>query len=312
MPDVTCVGVLVADVIVRSVDAWPERGRLVQAESIEVHSGGIAHTTGVTLAKLGVPTAVVGRVGADLLGTYLIDVLRGHGIEVHVPRENDVGTSMTVVLVTSNGERSFLHFPGANARLDPHDVPDALIARSRIVHLGGYFLLPAMDGDPAAAMLRRAKGAGCRTSLDTAWDAHSRWMSTLAPCLPHLDLLFGNQDELGRVTDTDNPARIAAELRQRGAGTVAVKLGEDGAYVDGETWQGRVPAFSVDVVDTTGAGDAFCGGFLAGLLAGWDLQRTTRFANAVGAMCVTAVGGSSGIRNMAETLRFAEHTPLRP
>ena len=311
MPDVTCVGVLVADVIVRPVEAWPERGRLVRVESIEVHSGGLAHTTGVVLAKLGVPTAVVGRVGTDLLGTFLIDVLREHQVEVHVRREEVVRTSTTVVVVAANGDRSFLHLPGANARLAPQDVPDALLARSRIVHLGGFFLLPGMEGPPAAGLLRRAKAAGCRTSVDVAWDVQGRWMSVLAPWLPHLDLLFGNRDELARVTGTDDPAGMAALLRERGVGVVAVKLGEDGAYVDSATWRGRVPAFSVDVVDTTGAGDAFCGGFLAGYLAGWDLERTTQLSNAVGAMCVTDIGGTTGIRTMAETLRFAETTPVR-
>lgn len=281
-------------------------------KGIELHSGGLAHTTGVTLAKLGVPTAVVGRVGADRLGTFLIDVLREHGIEAHVQREDGTSTSATVVVVAGNGERSFLHVPGANAHLAPHDTPDTLLAHSRIVHLGGYFLLPGLDGAPAAALLQRAKALGCRTSLDMAWDVHGRWMSTLAPCLLHLDVLFGNRDELARVTGSSDPARIAAVLRESGVGIVAVKLGEEGAYVDDGNWRGRVPAFSVDVVDTTGAGDAFCGGFLAGYLAGWDVARTTRFANAVGAMCVTAMGGSTGIRSMAETLRFADTTPLRP
>lgn len=310
MPDVTCVGVLVADVIVRPIDRWPEPGRLASVESIEVHSGGLAHTTGVTLAKLGIPTAVVGRVGADLLGTFLIDVLRAHGIESHVRRAHD-RTSATVVLVASNGERSFLHLAGANARLSLQDVPDALLTHSRIVHLGGFFLLPALDGPPAAALFRRAKMLGCQTSLDMAWDAQGRWMSTLAPCLPHLDLLFGNRDELARVTGAEDPMGMAVLLREAGVGIVAVKLGDDGAYVHGDTWRGRVPAFSVNAVDTTGAGDAFCGGFLAGYLAGWDLERVTGFANAAGAMCVTAMGGSTGIRSMAETLRFAETTPIR-
>lgn len=311
MPDVTCVGILVADVIVRPVDEWPDRGRLLLVEGIELHSGGLAHTTGVTLATLGVRTAVVGRVGADLLGTFLIDVLRDHRVEAHVLRDKNVSTSATVVVVASTGERSFLHVAGANARLAPEDVPDALLTSSRFIHLGGYFVLPALDGPPAAMLLRRARAAGCRTSLDMAWDAHGRWMSALEPCLPHLDLLFGNRDELARVTGADDPARMAVLLREMGVGIVAVKLGEEGAYVDGGTWRGRVPAFSVSVIDTTGAGDAFCGGFLAGCLAGWDLERTTRFANAVGAMCVTAIGGATGIRSMADTLRFAETTPAR-
>lgn len=311
MPDVTCVGVLVTDVLVRPVDSWPEVGRLLTVDQIAVRSGGLAHTTGVTLARLGVPTAVVGCVGRDLLGTFLLDVLHTHQIEAYVRRVEAATTSTTVVAVSSRGERSFLHLPGANTHLEPQDVPDALLAHSRILHLGGYFLLPAMDGAPAARLLARARAAGCRTSLDTAWDAQGRWMAALDPCLPHLDMLFGNVDELSRIAGTDDPAQIAAMLRGRGPQIVAVKLGEGGAYVDGPDWRGYVRAFSVEVVDTTGAGDAFCGGFLAAWLAGWDLPRTTRLANAAGAMCVTTLGGSEGIRSMDETLRFAEMTPLR-
>ncbi len=311
MPDVTCVGVLVADVIVHPVDAWPEQGRLGLVEGIALRSGGLAHTTSVTLAKLGVPTATVGRVGADPFGTFLIEALREHGIESHVRRDETATTSTTVVLVTSGGERSFLHLVGANAKVGSDDVPGALLSTSKVLHLGGYFILPGLDGGPAATLLRRARDAHCTTTLDVAWDATGRWMTLLAPCLPHLDVLFGNVDELGACAGEREPARIAAALRGRGAGVVAVKMGEHGAYVDADSWRGHVPAFAVPAVDTTGAGDAFCGGFLAGLLAGWDLHRVTRFANAVGAMCVTAVGGATGIAGMAETLQFIERTPVR-
>lgn len=311
MPDVTCVGVLVADVIVHPVDAWPEQGRLGLVDGIALRSGGLAHTTSVTLAKLGVPTATVGRVGADPFGSFLIEVLLEHGVESHVRRDDTTTTSTTVVLVASSGERSFLHLVGANARLGSDDVSEALLRSSKVLHLGGYFILPGLDGAPAATLLARARDAECTTSLDVAWDAKGRWMTLLAPCLPHLDVLFGNVDELGECAGEREPARIAASLRGRGAKVVAVKMGEHGAYVDAGGWRGQVPAFAVSAVDTTGAGDAFCGGFLAGLLAGWDLHQVTRFANAVGAMCVTAVGGATGIGSMAETLSFMERTPAR-
>jgi len=213
--------------------------------------------------------------------------------------------------VASGGERSFIHLIGANGRLTPLDISDDLLHATRIFHLGGCFVLPALDGAPAAGLLRRARQQGCRTSMDLAWDPSGRWMSVLEPCLPHLDFLFGNQDELGHVTDRSDPVEIAGLLRARGVGVVAVKLGEAGAYVDGAGWRGQVPAYAVEVVDTTGAGDAFCGGFLAGVLAGWEIERVTRFANAVGALCVTAVGGTAGVRSREETLRFMDGAAVR-
>ncbi len=311
MPDVTCVGILVADVIVWPLDEWPARGRMGLVQGVELHSGGLAHTTGVTLARLGIPTAVVGRVGEDPFGAFLQSVLARHGVESYVRVDAARHTSATVVTVSGAGERTFIHVVGANGGLTAEDVPDELLARTRIMHLGGYFVLPALEGEPAARLLGRARSAGCRTSLDMAWDVQGRWVASLAPCLPHLDVLFGNRDELTQVTGRDDPPRIAEDLRARGPSVVAVKLGAEGSYVDSGDWRGHVPAFSVQAVDTTGAGDAYCAGFLAGVLAGWELEATARFANAVGAMCVTAVGGSTGVRSIAETLRFMDATPQR-
>ena len=311
MPDVTCMGILVADVIVRPLDEWPERGRLALVDSIGLRSGGLAHTTGIALAKLGVDTAVVGRVGTDPFGDFLVQALVDHGVRPHVVREAEAPTSTTVVAVASGGERSFMHLIGANGRLSPQDISDDLLHATRIFHLGGCFVLPALDGAPAAGLLRRARQQGCRTSMDLTWDPSGRWMSVLEPCLPHLDFLFGNQDELAHVTECSDPVEIARLLRARGVGVVAVKLGGAGAYVDGAGWRGQVPAYAVEVVDTTGAGDAFCGGFLAGALAGWEIERVTRFANAVGALCVTAVGGTAGVRSREETLRFMDGAAVR-
>lgn len=311
MPDVTCMGILVADIIVRPVDAWPERGRLALEESIVLRSGGLAHTTGVVLAKLGVEAAVVGRVGADLFGDFLVQVLADHRVRSHVVRDPLAPTSTTVAAVSSSGERSFMHLIGANGALVAQDISDDQLAKTKIFHLGGCFVLPGLDGEPGAGLLRRARQGGCRTSMDLTWDPLGRWLSVLEPYLPHLDFLFGNHDELGHVTGHRTPAEIAAMLRTRGVGTVAVKMGEAGAYVDGAGWHGHVPAYAVEVVDTTGAGDAFCGGFLTAVLAGWELERATRFANAVGALCVTAVGGTTGVRNREETLRFMESAAVR-
>lgn len=203
------------------------------------------------------------------------------------------------------------HFVGANGRLVPEDVPDALLASTKILHLGGFFLLPGLDGEPAARLLQRARRAGCRTSMDVAWDAQGRWMETLAPCLRHLDFLFGNQDELAQLARTRTPREIARRLRTLGVGVVAVKMGERGAYVAADDWEGHVPAFDVPVVDTTGAGDAFCGGFLAAFLRAWPWEEVARFANAVGALCVTEVGGATGVRTFEDTLTFLRTAEIR-
>src|SRR3989441_1438504 len=153
MPDVTCMGILVADVIVRPLDEWPERGRLALVDSIDLKSGGLAHTTGIALAKLGVDTAVVGRVGTDPFGDFLVRALEDHGVTPHVLRDPEAPTSTTVAAVASGGERSFIHLIGANGRLTPLDNSYYFLHPTRIFYLGGCFVLPRIDGAPAAGLL---------------------------------------------------------------------------------------------------------------------------------------------------------------
>jgi sugar/nucleoside kinase (ribokinase family) len=110
--------------------------------------------------------------------------------------------------------------------------------------------------------------------------------------------------EAQAITGRTEPRDVARALQDAGVKTVALKLGEKGCYVltpDGEL---SVPAFRIDAVDGTGSGDAFDAGFLCGILKGWDLEKTARFANAVGAMCVKALGATAGARSIEETEAF--------
>src|SRR2546429_3159409 len=118
------MGIVVADIIVRPVDAWPQGGRLAVEESIVLRSGGLAHTTGIVLAKLGVDTAVVARVGADLFGDFLVQILADHGVQPHVVREPQAPTSTTVVAVSSGGGCSCVSLTwGKTGDTPPHTSP---------------------------------------------------------------------------------------------------------------------------------------------------------------------------------------------
>jgi sugar/nucleoside kinase (ribokinase family) len=170
-------------------------------------------------------------------------------------------------------------------------------------HLANLYSLPIMR-TKAPEALGRARRAGLTTSLDTGWDALGRWVVDLAPCLPHVDLLFVNESEAKNLTGHDNPDDIVRELRAGGATDVVVKLGGLGciAYTDDQRF--AVPAFSVNVIDTTGAGDAFGAGFLAALHRGMSFADAARFANAVGALSVERLGTVQGVRSFEETQRW--------
>ncbi len=309
MPEVTCVGILVADVVGKPIEALPGRGKLALVDRMELHSGGCAANTGIGLAKLGVETAIIGKVGNDGFGDFLVRRFETFGIEVGgVSRDPAEATSATMVLVHADGERSFLHYLGANATLGLADVDFERVRHSKVLHIAGALVMPALDGAPTAELLRRAQAAGVITAFDTVWDARGRWMEVVAPCLPYVDYLLPSFEEARMLAGgREDPRDVAQFLLDAGAKVVGLKLGERGSYIraqDGTTL--TIPALPVQAIDALGAGDAYVAGFLAGVVRGWDLERCAHFANAVGACCVTALGATTGIRSFEETVAFLE------
>jgi sugar/nucleoside kinase (ribokinase family) len=301
--DVVCLGILVADVIARPVDELPH-GAVSLMDEISVHGGGCALNTATGLARLGLSALVVGKVGEDTLGDFLIGLLAERGLETRgVLRDPAVPTSATVVLVDRAGERSFLHLPGANGALGAEELAPEIFA-GRALHVAGALVMPALDGAPTAGLLAEAQRRGVHTSLDTVYDATGHW-ERVQPCLPHLDLLMASLAEAQGISGEQEPASAAAWFRDRGVAEVALKLGPDGCYVAGAEFEGDVPAFPVHVVDGTGAGDAFAAGVIYGRLAGWPLVDAARLANAAGALATTAVGATEGLLDLDETLAFA-------
>ncbi len=303
---IVCLGIIVADVVGRPLKALPDPGRLVLVDEMSLHTGGCAVNSATALARLGVPVAVIGKVGADALGDFMLRKLEGRSIDTRgVSRDPRVGTSATMVMVDPDGERRFVHYIGANARLVLDDVDFDVIEAAAILHVAGALVLPGLDGEPTAQLLHRAQSSGVLTFLDTVWDDTGRWMELMGPCLPHLDYFVPSLPEARALTGLREPEDVARVLLDCGVGNVALKMGADGCLVmSGDSKLLHVPAFEVDVVDATGAGDAFAAGFMAGVWQGWPIEQTARFANAVGALCVTGVGATGGVRSLAETLDF--------
>jgi sugar/nucleoside kinase (ribokinase family) len=300
--DVVCLGILVADVIARPVDGLPPGGELELVDEISMRGGGCALNTASVLVRFGVTASVVGKVGVDPLGDFVLRLLEERAVEHSgVVRDPATSTSASVVLVDSAGERTFLHLPGANGRLSLGDFDEESLFSARVLHVAGALVMPDLDGRPTAALLERAKARGLTTSLDTVWDATGRW-ERLAPSLPHLDLFVPSLAEAAAVSGEQEPAAVAAWLREQGVGTVALKLGAEGCYVSSDEFEGLVAAPEVAAVDGTGAGDAFAAGLLYGHLAGWPLERSAALANAAGALATTAVGAVEGVGSLEEAL----------
>ena len=309
---VVCLGILVADVVGRPVTAIPPPGSLALVEEIGLYTGGCAFNTASALACLGLPVEVIGLVGVDPFGDYLLNELSERYLGNRgVKRIRGVGTSATMVLVDPEGERRFIHYIGANAYLRKEDIDLEIIANASILHVAGALVMPGIDGAPTSELLQYAHQSGVTTFMDTAWDDTGRWMNVLESCLPHLDYFIPSLSEAQALTGLVEPMDIARKFLDYGIGTVGIKMGRHGCLVLTRQDQViRVPAFQVVAVDATGAGDAFAAGFIAGIWLNWPIEKTALLANAVGALCVTGVGASGSLLNFNETLNFMEITPL--
>ena len=307
------MGIIVADLVTKPVESLPEKGKLSLVKNIQLHTGGCATNTGFALAKLGLKVSILGKIGKDALGDFIFRQSQFIGTDTTgLIQDRKSNTSSTIVMVSKDGERSFLHSLGANAEFNLNDINFNLIKKYKILHYAGGFLMPKLDGKPIASLLRKARSSGIVTSLDTAWDAKGSWMKLLEPTLAHLDIFLPSIEEARMITGKKTPESISSFLLKYGMKIVGLKMGKKGCFLQKQGKPGiYLPAFSVKTLDTTGAGDAWVAGFLTGFIKGWDLKKIGRFANAVGALSTTSFGATEGIKSLKKTLKFVGHCEER-
>jgi len=299
MPDalktlVVCGGQSVADVMVRPFDGLPVTGTSKLVEHTGLFSGGCANNTALTLAKLGVPVEIVTSVGCDEFGDFLVKNLARAGVgTAHVRRDPERHTSVSIVLVSPDGERSFLHHPGANGGLRAEHFPQSILEKARVLHIGGALLLKDLDGPPMAGLLQRARSVGATITMDTTFDRYGTGLQLLGPCFPLLDVFLANEREAAAITSLATPEDCASFFLDHGCKAAVIKMGDKGCLLATGSERRRIHAFSVPVVDTTGAGDAFAAGFLAGLVGGRSVEDCARLGCAAGGRCVGHPGASA-------------------
>lgn len=303
---VLCAGNLTQDILAYPVDritfnatAW--------VEQIETSIGGNGANTAHALATLGARVRLIGAGGADKFGDHVVSTLASAGVDIaHIERV-DAATATTVVLVNRDGERAFLHQPGASrhAFTATFDFSSACVQGCSHFHLANPFALPAVR-ERAGEMLRDARSAGFTTSLDTGWDARGEWMKVLGPCLPYIDLLFANDAEAEKLSGSPDIHCAAQFFQKGGVGAVVLKLGRQGCLVFDGDQEISASAFAVGVVDTTGAGDCFVGGFLAALQRGASVSEAARMGNVAGALSIQRLGSVAGLVSYEEAMRWAD------
>ncbi|MGW1621727.1 carbohydrate kinase family protein [Streptomyces sp. NPDC002172] len=300
---VVTMGVHVLDVLVRPVDAIPEGQGATLVEDIRMTAAGTAGGTALSLAKLGATVRSAGAVGADATGDMLVQLLGRAGIDTaFLVRRADTATSASVLPIRPNGDRPSLHLLGANITYGVDDVPWDALAEADHLHLGG----PELIGVEAAArILHFAKEHGVTTSVDLLAPGVLGGFEQIAAALPYVDHLLPNDDQVLGFSGEDDLLAGAKKLVGAGAGLVAVTRGGDGALLVTAEGAEPVPAFEIDVVDTTGCGDAFSAGFVYGIGLGRTPHDSAVLGNAVAALVAQGLGSDHGDFDLAAADAFA-------
>jgi sulfofructose kinase len=259
--------------------------------------GGMVATALVAAARLGCPTEFLGAVGDDPNGRFVLDTFRREAVGCHRVAGVPGGTTAFswILVERDSGKRAILHEPGVQRpdRL-PGGTPE--IPAGGLLHLDGFWMHNA---------LQAARGARQRRTIVTLDVGHNQNDPRIEELLGLVDLVVPSLAFARRFTGEREASAIAKRLVQLGAKAVILTLGEAGCLALGMDGSGfSLPAFPVDVVDTTGAGDAFHGGLLFGLASGYSLLRSAEVASAVAALCCTRLGGQSGLPRLEELAQF--------
>jgi sugar/nucleoside kinase (ribokinase family) len=304
---VATVGVHVLDTHVIGIESIPDGSDGQLVETIRMSPAGTAGGTAVVLSRLGAEVASYGAIGTDPIGDTLLALLSAEGVDVSgLVRKPDHQTSASVIPVRPNGDRPAWHCIGANGAFTLDDLP--VLDGFDFVHLGGPEF---MGGEAAGQLLAAARAAGATTSLDILAPGDPDMLAWVAEALPHADYLLPNDEQVLGFTGAPSLADGARALVELGVGCVAVTQGAKGALVVTADEVIEVPAFQVEVADTTGCGDAFSAGFLRGIALGGDLRASARLGCAAAAQVAQGLGTDAGSYTLAAVQAFERDAATR-
>jgi ribokinase len=302
MPDIVALGDVNIDIIAH-FPSYPAKGQDALAHATEFRCGGSAANTAIALAHMGLDVFLIARVGSDPLAPKALDNLSEAGVASSgLQHDPIVTTGLMYIIVTPDGERTILGHRGANVFTDPNQIREQEIQDARLFHLSGYALLAEPQRSAALLGLEIACRHSLTVTLDPGMSVPQAALDEMRALLPVVDVVLPNLPEAQRLTGHTQPEPCALALVEAGAEVVALKLGGDGCLIGDREGFRHIPAFAVETRDTTGAGDTFAAGVIAGFLGGLDWCSAAVLGNAMGAMAATRVGAGTLIPWAQETL----------
>jgi sugar/nucleoside kinase (ribokinase family) len=303
--DLVVLGDVNPDVVVQGDDLAPAFGQAEHiVDRINLTIGGSGAILACGAARLGLRVALVGVVGDDMFGRFMREQLVAKGVDVSGLRIDPERPTGATVVLSQPGDRAMLTATGTISALGSEALALPAVLGARHIHVSSYFLQLGL-APHLPDLFAQARDRGVSTSIDPNWDPSGDWDADLRPLLGLVDVFLPNAMEATRLTGTSDLDR-ALEILGGLASTVVIKIGADGAIATAAGTTVRVGAVAETVVDTTGAGDSFDAGFLAGFLGGESLETSLALGNACGALSTRVAGGTDAQPTMDEALAAVE------
>jgi len=304
--DLICIGTALVDSIIRGFDPEPVSASGFRAESGSLNVGGEAVNEAMAAAKLGAKTGIYCSLGTDDAGDMIVGALGRCGVDTgRILRDAQHPTPVTTMFVNADGTRKSIT-NGAHSHNFHPERDNARFTDARAIILGSLFRAPFDDPKIIAAVLHAAKAAGQLVFADTKLpNFRFLTLEDLRDSLPLIDYITPNEDEARYYSGKDTPNEMTDVFLSYGVKNVVIKLGAAGCYFKNAETSIRLPACDIQAVDATGAGDNFVAGFASELLRGAAVEDALRFANACGAICASAVGAGTALRDREQVLRLA-------
>lgn len=306
MPTAVLFGDINIDILM-SIGPYPQKGEDAMANRITLRPGGSIANTAIVLGKLAVETRMIGCTGNDIWGDLALESLQTSGVSIDFVVKNPYYTTGLIIIpVTSDGERTMFSYRGANIQLDPADISRATFEGADLLHISGYNFLDSPQREATWRAVEIAQELGMPISLDIGVEPAQKAIRALLSILPDLSLLVLGMQEAERLLGVKTVEDALDEFLAEGVRTVAIKLGREGCALANADGAHFLPGYAVKTVDTTGAGDAFCGGMLFGMLHKLSLPASGSLANLLGGLATTVWGAGPVLPGTGEIFGYLQ------
>ena len=301
--DVVCIGMALVDSIIKGFDPNPISASGYRAVSSTLSVGGEAVNEAMAAAKLGMRTGILCALGEDDAGDMVCGALEHCGVDTSlVIKGEGHATPVTTMFVKEDGTRKSITNQAHRHNFHPEKYLQ-ILSQTRGIILGSLFRAPFDDPGIILEVLRTAKEKGVLTVADTKLpNFRVLSLEDLKEALPYVDYVTPNEDEAKYFTGKTEPEEMADVLLGYGVKNVVIKLGSKGCYFKNKEVSFTFPALPIKAVDATGAGDNFVAGLTCELLRGSGIREALLFGNACGAICTTAVGASTALKDREQVL----------